>query len=68
MFLCPTGLLTIEDERMDDIFLFVDHWVITRSDGLHILNGTPEQFEQALHRLVNQLTSKKESVEYSNDE
>ena len=37
---------------MDDIFLFLDHWVIVRPDGNPILNGTPEQFEEALRRLI----------------
>lgn len=37
---------------MDDIFLFVDHWVITRPDGTPVLNGTPEEFEDALRKLL----------------
>ena len=52
---------------MDDISLFADHWVIVRSDGTPILNGTPEQFESSLRELVDRLTSEKQSVEY-NDE
>ena len=35
-------------QQMDDIYWFLDHWIIVRSDGTPILNGTPEQFEHAL--------------------
>lgn len=37
---------------MDDIDILLDHWIIVRSDGLPILNGTPEEFEEALRRVV----------------
>lgn len=35
-----------------DLELFLDHWIIVRTDGLPILNGTPEDFELALKELV----------------
>lgn len=37
---------------MDDIYRFLDHWVIVRTDGVPVLNGTPEQFEDALRKLI----------------
>lgn len=36
----------------DDLFWFLDHWIIVRSDGTPILNGTPEAFEKALRELL----------------
>lgn len=36
----------------DDLGLFLDHWLIVRKDGTTVLNGTPEDFEQALRKLV----------------
>jgi len=38
----------------DDLGLFLDHWIIVRKDGTPILNGTPEQFEEALRKLMGQ--------------
>ena len=32
----------------DDLFWFLDRWLITRSDGDTVLNGTPGQFEADL--------------------
>ena len=37
---------------MDDLSLFLDHWVIVQRDGTPILNGTPEQFESDLRELL----------------
>ena len=37
----------------DDLFWFLDHWIIVRSDGTPILNGTPEDFEKALRELMS---------------
>jgi hypothetical protein len=36
----------------DDIYWFLDHWVIVREDGTPILNGTPEEFEKQLRELI----------------
>lgn len=41
----------------DDIYWFLDHWVIVRKDGTPILNGTPEQFEEALRKLITERDS-----------
>ena len=41
-----------EAVNMDDIGLFLDHWLIARRDGDTILNGTPENFEESLRTLV----------------
>ena len=41
-----------KDTIMDDITLFLDHWLITRRDGDTILNGTPEEFERSMRDLV----------------
>jgi len=38
----------------DDLTLLLDHWIIVRSDGTPILNGTPEDFEDALRTLIRQ--------------
>ena len=38
---------------MDDISLFLDHWLITRRDSSTILNGTPEEFEKQLRLLMH---------------
>lgn len=38
--------------EMDDVYWFLDHWIIVRKDGTPILNGTPEQFETALRALL----------------
>ena len=38
------------DER--DLNLFLDHWLIVRKDGDTVLNGTAEDFEQGLRKLV----------------
>ena len=48
------ALITPEDppNEYDDIYWFVDHWVIVRDDGTHVLNGTPEQLEDALRTLI----------------
>ena len=40
------------DSIGDDIYWFLDHWIIVRKDGTSILNGTPEQFETALRALL----------------
>ena len=37
----------------DDLGNFLDHWIIVRTDGLPILNGTPEEFEKQLRDLIN---------------
>ena len=36
---------------MDDIYLFLDRWVIVRPDGTPVLNGNPEQFEKSMREL-----------------
>ncbi len=38
----------------DDLTLLLDHWIIVRSDGTPVLNGTPEDFEDALRDLLRQ--------------
>lgn len=39
------------NKKPDDLSLLLDHWIIVRSDGTPILNGTPEDFEQDLRVL-----------------
>ena len=41
--------------KMDDLYWFLDHWLITngRKNGDTILNGTPEEFEKQLRELIN---------------
>ena len=39
-------------KQPDDIALFVDHWVIVRKDGTPVLNGSPEEFENQLRKLI----------------
>ena len=36
----------------DDLSLLLDHWIIVRSDGTPILNGTPEKFEKELREFL----------------
>lgn len=38
----------------DDIFWFVDHWIIVRKDGTPILNGTPEEFTESLRTFISE--------------
>jgi len=37
---------------MDDLYWFLDHWVIVRKDGESVLNETPEEFEKQLRDLI----------------
>lgn len=41
----------------DDLGNFLDHWIIVRTDGLPILNGTPEEFEKQLRDLIDGRTT-----------
>lgn len=43
----------MHDPSQDDIYWFLDHWVIVRKDGTPVLNGTPEEFEKQLRELIN---------------
>ena len=45
-----------EVRPMDNLFLFLDHWLITRKDGDTVLNGTPEDFEKQLRELIDART------------
>jgi len=36
----------------DDLFWLLDHYLIHRSNGDVVLNGTPEEFEDALRKLL----------------
>jgi len=37
---------------MDDLDLFLDHWIISRQDGSHIVNGKFEDFEKDLRDFI----------------
>ena len=37
---------------MDDLDLFLDHWIISREDGSHIVNGKFEDFEKNLRDFI----------------
>lgn len=37
---------------MTDLQIFLDHWIIYRSDGSYILNGKYEDFYQGLENLL----------------
>jgi len=37
---------------MDDLDLFLDHWIISRQDGSHILNGQFEDFAKELRDFI----------------
>lgn len=41
---------------MDDIFWFLDRWIIWRGEGDPVLNGTPEEFEKQLRELIDART------------
>lgn len=40
--------------KQDDIFFFLDHWIIVRKDGTPILNGTPEAFTESLRTFISE--------------
>ena len=37
---------------MDGLSLFLDHWIISRQDGSHIINGQFEDFEKDLRDFI----------------
>ncbi len=37
---------------MTQLEIFLDHWIIHRSDGSAILNGRPEDFAQGLKEVM----------------
>jgi len=37
---------------MDDLDLFLDHWIISRQDRSHIVNGKFEDFEKELRDFI----------------
>ncbi len=37
---------------MTQLEIFLDHWIIHRSDGSAILNGRPEDFAQGLREVM----------------
>ena len=41
-----------EVRTMDDLYWFLDHWLIPRKDGTTVLNGLPEEFENQLRTLM----------------
>ena len=48
--------------RQDDIDFFLDHWIIVRTDGIPVLNGTPEEFEKGFRALIRQERQKAMNV------
>ena len=46
-----------EVRTMDDLYWFLDHWLIVRKDGDTVLNGTPEEFEKQLRKLIDARTT-----------
>ena len=45
-----------EVRTMDDLYWFLDHWLIVRKDGTTVLNGLPEEFEKQLRELIDART------------
>ena len=41
-----------EVRTMDDVYWFLDHWIIVQKDGTPVLNGSPEDFEKELRGLM----------------
>lgn len=37
---------------MNNLKLFLDHWIISMQDGSHTVNGKFEDFEKKLHELM----------------
>ena len=42
-----------EVRTMDDLYWFLDRWLIVRKDGDTVLNGNPDVFEKQLRELIN---------------
>jgi len=41
-------------QHRDDLFWFLDKWLIPRKDGDTVLNGTAEEFEKQLRALIQE--------------
>jgi hypothetical protein len=48
--------------KMDDVDLFLDQWIIVRTDGTPVLNGTPEEFEKGFRALIRKENQKAQNV------
>ena len=42
-----------EVRTMDDLYWFLDRWLIVRKDGDTVLNGNPDVFEKQLRKLID---------------
>ena len=56
------AFLLKENTMNDDLYWFLDHWIIVRPDGTPVLNGTPEAFESALRTVISAQSAEEETL------